>query len=162
MPIKLSPLLALLAVASMPVGVARASRRFPEEIRRDLSLDYTPQCSLCHVRGNAGSGTANTPFAISARARGLTGGNQQLLLTALQAMKSDGVDSDGDGVGDIAELIAGTDPNVYGPEAVNARIDPTYGCASTGGAGAAGLIATLLIALSIGRRRARVRSDVRR
>lgn len=140
-------LLFLLLFAS----AAQASRKFPGAVEAELGLGYTIQCSLCHVNGNTGYGTANTPFALSARARGLTSGDTPALRRALAQMRADGVDSDGDGVGDIVELLRGTDPNVFGPVPIEGRVDPSYGCGSAG-SGAAGAFA-LLALLALRRRR---------
>jgi MYXO-CTERM domain-containing protein len=46
------------------------------------------------------------------RKDGAMGGSVPSLLSALDALEADGTDSDHDGVPDIAELKAGTDPNV--------------------------------------------------
>ncbi len=135
-------------------GAAQASRKFPAVVETQLALGYAIQCSLCHVNGNTGSGTANTPFALSARARGLVGGDTQSLRTALAAMAADGVDSDGDGVGDIAELLRGTDPNVAGPVPIDGRIDPAYGCSSAP-AGAEGALLLAALFAPFWRRRRR-------
>ena len=142
-----------LLALSLLAGAAQASRRFPPAVQAQLGLGYTIRCSLCHVNGNTGPGTANTPFSISARARGLTGGDTHGLRAALALMSADGVDSDGDGVGDIAELLRGTDPNVFGAVPIEGRVDPSYGCASAEG-GVAALFA-LVAAIALRRRRHR-------
>jgi uncharacterized protein (TIGR03382 family) len=145
---------ALLALA--PLWPAHASRQFPDQIRSDLTLPYTPQCSLCHLEGKTGTGAAFTPFAFSARARGLVAGGggrgntvSTDISTTLAKMDTDKVDSDGDGVSDIDELKAGTDPNVYGPVPIP-LVEPTYGCQA---AGLAGLFPLALAALFLARLR---------
>ena len=97
-----------------------------------LAIFYSPPCSLCHVEGKTGPGTAETPFARSARAYGLEGGDVLLVGIALDRLARDGIDSDRDGITDIQELLAGTDPNLAGSQSIQVRQDPMSGCSSTG------------------------------
>ncbi len=86
-----------------------------------------------------------TPFGTSMRARGLVAQNTQSLDTALDALAAEHTDSDGDGVGDIDELKAGTNPNSAGGGVVP---PPTYGCFDvTGQPGSA--LALLPVALAM-------------
>jgi len=143
----------------LAAGAAAASPRFPDAITLHLQLQYVPQCSLCHVAGNTGVGTARTPFAFSARDRGMVGGDTSLVVKALDAMARDGVDSDGDGVTDIAELLAGTDPNVYGPVRLEFRQDPSYGC--SGARADLVALAGLLALITLRRRSSSTRQPTR-
>ena len=94
--------------------VASATSDFPDAIKSHLSLSYSPDCTeLCHV-GSPMSGTANQPFALAMKKRGLEPSNEVSLFAALDQMRTDAVDSDGDGVTDIDELVAETNPNVAG------------------------------------------------
>jgi hypothetical protein len=131
-----APLLPLLLLSlAVPAGAAHATQNFPPAIRRELGLSYTPDCSLCHV-GAQRVGTVRTPFGTSMRARGLVFYDESSLRTALSALRAERTDSDGDGVGDIDELVAGTDPNRAAGVAPSGGGEeppppPTYGCSAT-------------------------------
>ena len=133
---------AFLLLVLLVAAPARASSVFPDRIRVDLALSYTPACTLCHV-GAPGIGTAATPFATSMRARGLVAGNLSSLDTALAALEAEHTDSDHDGVPDIEELKAGTDPNVAG----GSLETPTYGCFNVTGQGPG--VGSILAALGV-------------
>lgn len=105
-----------LALVSAP---AFATSIYPDGIKSHLGLSAivvpaAPHCTLCHTNGSAGGPTVNTPFGTSMRQAGglVGGGNTTKLNAALDALATAKTDSDGDGVSDIDELKAGTDPNV--------------------------------------------------
>jgi hypothetical protein len=132
----------------------RAKEEFPSEMASDLSLSYQVPCSVCHVNGNTGSATPITPFALSMRARGLTGENRSVA-SALAQLESDAVDSDGDGTSDVAELKAGTDPNSSANASIINDQEPGYGCGGTAphGRSAPGAAAVLTLSWFLLRRR---------
>ena len=144
-----------LAMALM-AGVAGASQDYPAQVATHLSLDYVPGCNLCHIGAKTGIGTAQTPFALSMRARGLHSADASLVAPALDALQRDGVDSDHDGVTDIQELLARTDPNVAGGGANALRGDPAYGCTTGSTASLLAIAFALLFARRAARRRERV------
>lgn len=120
----------VLAITVLVGGLAHGSSIYPPEVRAHLSLSYTPACTLCHETQSGGFGTVKTPFGKSMMARGLVAQNLSSLDTALDALAAEHTDSDGDGIGDIDELKAGSDPNVAGGGSVT---PPTYGCFDVSG-----------------------------
>ncbi|MFT3710601.1 MAG: thrombospondin type 3 repeat-containing protein [Archangium sp.] len=102
-----------LIAAALFASTAFASADYPGEIMTKYGLSGLPPqlCSLCHPNGSGGTGTATAPMAIALQSRGLTSGNAASLRMALDRLEADMVDSDGDGVIDVEELKAGTDPN---------------------------------------------------
>jgi len=146
MPKKTHSFLLLLLVVTSQSTVAYAKDDFPGEIERAVPLSYQVPCSVCHIKGNTGSPTPITPFALSMRSRGLSGGPNSIA-SALAKMKTDNVDSDGDGVSDIAELEAGTDPNSSANSSIVNDPEPGYGCGGTAPRGRGGLGAVTAAAL---------------
>lgn len=149
-----------MVVASI-TSVAHATQRYPSTIYYHLyplfadagKPPYVPPCSLCHLRGSTGAGTAQTPFALSMKARGLQAKDDVSLTNALDAMDRDHVDSDGDGVPDIQELLDDTDPNTPGDVRLTGQPGPNAGCgggqkADTTGRTPAAAIGLLLLALA--------------
>jgi hypothetical protein len=126
----------VLATAVLAGGLAHGSSIYPPEVRAHLSLSYTPACTLCHETESGGFGTVTTPFGKSMMARGLVAQNLGSLDTALDALAAEHTDSDHDGVGDIDELKAGSDPNVAGGGSVT---PPSYGCFDASGQGSSPL-----------------------
>lgn len=154
---------ALLSATLLLGSEASASSSYPEEVKAHLGLSSTPACTLCH-EGTPGYGTATTPFGASAKGTyGLSAQDTSKLDSVLDSMATDKVDSDGDGVSDIDELKAGTDPNSAGGITAVQKPDLIYGCqarvAGEQPGGAGGLAAFFAVALGVGwaRRRGRRR-----
>jgi hypothetical protein len=106
------------------VSLAHAMPTYPAEIQNHLQLGYTPQCTLCHSTPQGG-GIPTTAFGKEMVRDGLTT-NSSTLDPALDKMKADNWDSNGDGMTDIQALQDGIDPSTG-----VARSDaPTmkYGC----------------------------------
>lgn len=117
-------------VASLVVApCARADQDYPAALQFQLSLKYTPGCDLCHEAAKDPVGPADTPFAKSMIARGLKTHDVKSLATALDKMKTDMVDSDGDGSLDLDELSWGGDPNHAEKPAGGSELPAQYGCA---------------------------------
>jgi hypothetical protein len=123
--------------------LANASPQYPNELRSALELTYVPSCTLCHGSASTSSaGPVDTPFGKSMVARGLRGAVTSFdggtesdagtvepsLRAALDAMRKDGVDSDGDGMEDLDELSWHGDPNHYDGLRPNAAPQVNYGC----------------------------------
>jgi hypothetical protein len=110
--------------------LAKAERSFPSALEQDVPLSYLVPCSVCHIKGNTGSSTAITAFALSLRARGLSE-ERSSIAAAMAQLATDRVDSDGDGKSDVDELVAGTDPNSSANGRLIGEQEPGYGCGGT-------------------------------
>jgi hypothetical protein len=113
-------------LASTPAA-ALATPGFPGTIRSHLGLDYQPPCTLCH-RSAQGGGPVVTLFGASLLNRGLTASNDSSLESALDRLVSDGVDSDGDGVHDVDELLSGSDPSSASEASIANKPTLSHGC----------------------------------
>ncbi|HEX2658498.1 MAG TPA: thrombospondin type 3 repeat-containing protein [Polyangia bacterium] len=143
--------LALLGSLMLVPAAARALPEFPDEIADDVGGSAVPACSLCHLGGKTGGITTVTPFVLALKQRGFEG-DEYGLRSALRQLETDAVDTDGDGVGDVAELRAGTDPASPVPGAATG--EPSYGCRVAGGAPALGALPLAGLALAwLARRR---------
>lgn len=118
--------LGLSATALLVPALAQATPSFPDTIARELQLAAPPPCSICHAGGDTRRGTVTTPFGTTMRARGLVAYSDASVATALKALDAERKDSDRDGVSDVDELRAGTDPNLVSGEAL--PDPPVYGC----------------------------------
>jgi hypothetical protein len=136
-----------IVLAGLGASAAQAKEEFPGEIARSLGLGYDPPCRLCHVQGTTGAGSVVTPFGISMQAHGLTG-SRSSIAPALEGLRADKTDSDGDGKPDVDELIANTDPNTPA-DVMLANSSPQYGC-SVGGHGRARRSVEALCACLVG------------
>lgn len=134
---------------------ASAYTLFPGWIYEHLDLGSegvnAPPCTICHLDNNGEKGTVVKPFGIWMYDHGLRGdATEQQLGDLLDQNEDEKVDSDLDGVGDIDELRAGTDPNVAG----NTLEPPQYGCLSTTSSTApAALLGFAALGLVLRRRR---------
>lgn len=119
----------LTLLCSLLASASWASSSFPPVVHSHLSLAADPACALCHTNGITGYGTVTTPFGLTVHVTyGAQAGNEPSLTAALDKMADAGTDSDGDGVSDIAELKAGTDPNVSSTSTTPTLGGLKYGC----------------------------------
>jgi len=119
------------AVVALTAASASATPNFPKAVQAKLSLGAEPACTLCHA-GPTQRGTVTTPFGASMRARGLVAYDEASLGRAIDALRGEKRDSDGDGKPDVDELTAGEDPNAgAGRAGDDAAVVPEYGCAAS-------------------------------
>jgi hypothetical protein len=153
---KLAPFafLAALFMAS-PAG---ATPDFPQKLADATGAPCVPQCTICHTDSVGGKGTVTKPFGKSMVDAGLISFDNASVAKAVNELLQAGTDSDGDGIGDIAEIRDGDDPN----SATAAKAcGPTYGCGARiepkGPIDVGSALAALATALGLvlGRRRTR-------
>ncbi len=139
------------SLAHLAPSVALATPSFPSIIEKELTASSAPECAVCHVDGRVGRGTVNTPFGVAMRARGLVAFDEASLASALKAMASDRVDSNGDGKLDVDALKQGESPNGAAEEGTEVDpITPTYGCVGqVAPFGAPGFAMTLPVLLGL-------------
>jgi uncharacterized protein (TIGR03382 family) len=136
----------LVALALVTAPTALATPNFPGAVQRELNLSNEPDCELCHV-GVEARGTVNTPFGSAMRQRGLQAYDEESLRDALASLRGEAVDSDGDGVPDVEELLAGDDPNQSAQTPEELPPEPTFGCATSPGGPACWMLLVALGAL---------------
>ena len=100
--------------AALGTSGAAASSRFPAVIQASLGLDAEPPCTLCHQTDRGGENTTTQPFGRTMQEFGAVKKNDSALIRALQQVDAEGIDSDGDCIPDIDELVEKPpgDPNV--------------------------------------------------
>jgi hypothetical protein len=110
-------------LAALTPLTASARPEFPDSLQSATGAPCVPQCNICH-ESVSGGGPADQPFAKSLLQMGGLQGPGAMEYDVSQ-LEHAGVDSDGDGVGDIAEIRAGTDPNYAGDALI---CQPDVGC----------------------------------
>ncbi len=113
-------------------SLASASDSYPGALQEALDMSCPPPCTVCHADSSGGLGTVyvedgGRAFGEAMMEIGLLEAKKPgMLREALELLEQAGVDSDGDGVTDVAALRAGLDPNAGG-----SVCGPTYGCGAS-------------------------------
>ena len=149
--------LALGGALTLPAR-AHASPDFPHVIQTEEQLPAEPPCTLCHAPGTPGLGTVVTYFGRTMLSLGVSAQNDGSLRAALAQDDAEQIDSDGDGIPDIEELRAGSDPN-DGPG--NHLPVPETGCALAPAGHASGRFAAFawLVLTAVARLRCKRRAS---
>ena len=108
---RLAPSVAAALALLARVPAAHASPTFPGEVQSALGMPCAPPCTICHATNLGGIGTAVQPFGQAVHAHGAHAGDTAGLRRALDLLEAEGLDNNHDGVGDVAELREGRDPN---------------------------------------------------
>ena len=114
-------------------GAAHASDTFPERIELKTGATLPPQphsCLLCHRTEDGGKSTVTKPFGLTMIDLGVQSGSRASVDGALVKLADEKLDSDGDGLDDLAELLAGRDPNVIEIESEDGGVISTGTVAS--------------------------------
>ncbi len=146
-----------LFAAALAMGTAWASPSFPAVMQDTAGMSCTPSCIVCHATASGGAGTASQPIISALFARGLVPGADDSLVSALDQLDADAVDTDGDGQTDLDALAAGADPN-GGADlcGAGALTGPTYGCLQAAPSPTAPVLALGALLLTLPRRRHRL------
>ena len=107
----LAPSVAVALALAAAAPAALASPTFPGEVQNTLGTPCVPPCVICHATSLGGLGTAVRPFGLAVRERGAHAGDTAELRAALELLEAEGVDSNQDGIPDVAELREGRNPN---------------------------------------------------
>ena len=142
---------AALLLGSFYAAHSGASASYPLVIKAKYGLAVAPECTVCHRDTVGGLGTVTRPFGLALISHyQLAPANVGSLEAALAGDEAEHLDSDADGVPDIDELRAGTNPNVgaSGAEAAPNVPLPETGCAL--GARSGGQAGVMIVGLLLG------------
>jgi MYXO-CTERM domain-containing protein len=155
------PAFTMVLFGALSATAALSSSNYPGEVSNHLGgTTPIPSCTACHTSNAGGGGTVTPAFGLAMLDQGLSGGGDVAALTAaLDALEAAGTDSDTGGVGDVAELRAGTNPNDGADDGNTGgggggdQLQYGFGCGATTTPGGAGAALGLLL---LGLRRRRV------
>lgn len=105
----------LVVAIALLAETAHASKDFPDRIELKTGADLPDpplSCRFCHNNDEGGDNTATTLFAQTMIGFGLQSGSRLSVDDALARLADEKPDTDGDGLDDFAELLAGRNPTV--------------------------------------------------
>lgn len=115
---------ALLMSAALP---ANAREVYPGGIQKAGNMPCAPSCLLCHTAIPGNPDNLEQLFGKAVlKAGGLRPGDPDSLVAVVASLRTKMSDVDNDGVLDVEELAAGTNPN--DPDPTADLCGPTYGC----------------------------------
>jgi MYXO-CTERM domain-containing protein len=111
-----TPSVLIFASILLASGAAAACPTFPANVQTDLSLAYTPPCTVCHTGAVGSLATATQPMAVELIKLGVTPAcDPTQLSTALMQMETQKISVDASGTPATTLLQEGCDPNTDQP-----------------------------------------------
>jgi len=132
------------ALVLLAAPSASARPTFPKVLADSLNMPCAPPCTICHATNDGGFGTVVQPFGMLVHHL-LPDHTDDGLRRVLGPLEGAGLDSNHDGLGDVASLRQGIDPN---SDAELCALD--HGCGANVEPAPAGTDAALALLVALG------------